>query len=112
MKFLLTGLGCYPLEQIHGFSIIKVVSVVILIMSIRGCYLVMVILWQQAVLTFSTCKFVEEENANEKNTIVFKLDVVCKRKQERVTNGSGSTSDPNFEITDCMSAFLEDDLFS
>jgi DNA-directed RNA polymerase I and III subunit RPAC1 len=30
----------------------------------------------------------EEENANEKNTIVFKLDVVCTRKQERVLNGS------------------------
>lgn len=30
----------------------------------------------------------EEENANEKNTIVFKLDVVCTRKQERVINGS------------------------
>ncbi|KAG0597410.1 hypothetical protein M758_UG335800 [Ceratodon purpureus] len=30
----------------------------------------------------------EEENANEKNTIVFKLDVVCTRKGERIMNGS------------------------
>uniref|UniRef100_A0A7I4E3F9 DNA-directed RNA polymerase RpoA/D/Rpb3-type domain-containing protein n=2 Tax=Physcomitrium patens TaxID=3218 RepID=A0A7I4E3F9_PHYPA len=30
----------------------------------------------------------EEENANEKNTIVFKIDVVCTRKGERVLNSS------------------------
>lgn len=34
---------------------------------------------------------VDEETASEKNTIVFKLDVVCTRRGERVMNASGWT---------------------